>query len=469
MSKLIVVSNRVPDPNAPQAGGLATALKPALEAQGGVWFGWSGKSHDGPDPLPEVSLHEKRGVHYVLTDLCTQDVEEYYQGFANRVLWPLCHYRLGLTDYSRRDDAGYQRVNRLMSERLHPFIDTDDLIWIHDYHLLPLAAMLRDRGIRNQIGFFLHIPWPAPDVFLTLPRGTALLKSMLAYNLIGFQTPNDVENFRECLRRTGLVLNAGCKIVALPISIDLEGFTRRAKNAMAEPRLRDLRGTLAGQKLIVGVDRLDYTKGIPQRLAGYRRFLENNPDRMAQISYLQITPKSRSSVEQYFQLEQEIAGLAGSLAGDFAKLDWTPMRYVTRSFGQNVLAGIYRMAEVGLVTPLRDGMNLVAKEYVAAQDPADPGVLILSRFAGAALELGEGALLVNPYDPDEIAIALVEAIKMPLEARRHRHSTMLAAIAANTIFDWSEAYLHALRERPQPINRMTATSPEPVLQNLAFE
>lgn len=454
MSRLIVVSNRVPDPAAPQAGGLATALKPALEAQGGVWFGWSGKSHDGPAPLPPVTLREKNGVHYVLTDLAAQDVDEYYQGFANGVLWPLCHYRLGLTDYNRRDDAGYRRVNRLFADRLLPFIEAEDLIWIHDYHLLPLAAVLRERGVTNRIGFFLHIPWPAPDVYLTLPRGKALLQALTACDLIGFQTPNDAANFEQSLQRAGIGQGEGqaldCKIAAFPISIDMEGFARRARNATAEPRLRELRAALGGQKLVVGVDRLDYTKGIPQRLAGYRRFLEENPERMGQISYLQITPKSRSGVEQYFQLEQEIAGLAGSLAGDFAKLDWTPMRYVTRSFGQNVLAGIYRMAEVGLVTPLRDGMNLVAKEYVAAQDPADPGVLILSRFAGAALELGQGALLVNPYDPDEISIALSRAIDMPLQERRARHELMMQALEDNTVFDWCDSYLQALRRRPAP-------------------
>lgn len=463
MSRLIVVSNRVPDPSAPQAGGLATALKPALEAQGGVWFGWSGHSHDGSAPLPEVTTREKNGVRYVLTDLAAQDVEEYYQGFANGVLWPLCHYRLGLTDYNRRDDAGYRRVNRLFAERLMPFIGPDDLIWIHDYHLLPLAAVLREKGVTNRIGFFLHIPWPAPDVYLTLPRGKALLEALTACDLIGFQTPNDAANFEQSLLRADIPQGAGqalrCKIAAFPISIDLEGFARRARNATAEPRLRELRATLSGQKLVVGVDRLDYTKGIPQRLAGYRRFLEDNPDRMGQISYLQITPKSRSNVEQYAQLEQEIAGLAGSLAGDFGKLDWTPMRYVTRSFGQNVLAGIYRMAEVGLVTPLRDGMNLVAKEYVAAQDPADPGVLILSRFAGAALELGKGALLVNPYDPDEIAIALSRAIDMPLSERRSRHELMTRELGSNTVFDWCESYLRALRALPAPFVR-PPTSPQ---------
>lgn len=447
MSRLIVVSNRVPDYEAPQAGGLASALRPALEAQGGLWFGWSGVTHVGQEPLPPAKIKERRGVSYVLTDLPEEDFAQYYQGFSNGVLWPLCHYRLGLTEYNRVDEVGYHRVNSLFAERLLPHLREDDLIWVHDYHLLPLASRLREAGVKNRIGYFHHIPWPAPDVFMALPRGQHLLKAMCNYDLLGFQTPHDAANFKACLYRMGVV-KAGtplpCHIGSFPISIDVKSFARRAALATSEQRLRELRGTLAGQKLIVGVDRLDYSKGIPQRLAGFRRFLEDNPSRAGQVSLLQITPKSRSDLENYAALQQEIAGLAGNLAGDFGKLDWTPMRYVTRSFGQNVLAGIYRMAEVALVTPLRDGMNLVAKEYVAAQNPVDPGVLILSRFAGAALELAEGALLVNPYDPDDISAAITQAIDMPLNERRERYQRMYQCLEVHTVFDWCQMYLSAL-------------------------
>lgn len=452
MSRLIVVSNRVPDPARPATGGLAVALKSALEARGGIWMGWSGRCCGDEGTVP-LRLRQAGPITYALTDLSERDHAEYYQGFANSVLWPLCHYRLGLTDYARKDAAGYHRVNRLFAAHLAPMIRPGDVIWVHDYHLMPLAAELRKAGVANRIGFFMHIPWPAPDVFLTLPGSEALLAAMTAYDLAGFQTEGDTGNFAQCLVRSGAaqarpghfaagerVLRAG----TFPISIDTGGFVRAAEHSARSPVMRRLRDTLPGQRLIVGVDRLDYSKGIPQRIEGYRRFLETRPEMQGQVSFLQITPKSRSGVERYETLGREIAEQAGHLAGELGRLDWAPMRYVNHAFGQTVLAGIYRMAQAALVTPLRDGMNLVAKEYAAAQDPQDPGVLILSRFAGAAQELGEGALLVNPYDVEAIAAAIARAIALPLAERQERHAAMMRVLRRNTVFDWCAGFLAAL-------------------------
>ena len=459
MSRLVVVSNRVPAPGQPPQGGLAVAVQAAMRERGGIWMGWSGGSsgEDVPGPL---HLREDGPITYALTDLSERDLAEYYQGLANSVLWPLCHYRLGLTDFSRRDAAGYVRVNRLFAERLLPLLRPDDLIWIHDYHLMPLAAELRLLGVRNRIGFFMHIPWPAPDVYLTLPVAEDLLRALTACDLLGFQTEVDAENFSLCLRRGGIARAvpgedglhmAGARRFwtgAFPISIDAEGFARTARHAVGNPAMRRFHASLSGRLLVVGVDRLDYSKGLPQRLAAYRRFLEAEPGWLGRVTYLQVTPQSRAEVAEYAALRHEVAELAGSINGRLGRLDWVPVRYVNRAFSQQVLAALYRMARAALVTPMRDGMNLVAKEYVAAQDPGDPGVLVLSRFAGAAAELGGGALLVNPYDEDMLAQSIARALSMPLEERLARHAAMAEALRRNSVFDWAASYLARLEGLP---------------------
>lgn len=459
MSRLVVVSNRVPHPGRDSAGGLAVAVQAALRERGGVWMGWSGNACEGDEPGP-LSIRRDGPTTYALTDLTERDLSEYYAGFANSVLWPLCHYRIDLTDYSRRDVSGYFRVNRLFAERLLPLLREDDLIWIHDYHLIPLGEELRRLGVRNRIGFFMHIPWPAPDVLLTIPVQEELLRAMTSFDLLGFQTEHDADNFALCLRRSGIARpepgggpgdpaafrtsTRSFRIGAFPISIDSDAFADSARKAIRSPALQRFHTLVRDQRLIVGVDRLDYTKGLPQRMAGFRRFLETHPQWQQKVTFLQITPKSRSGIAQYDALQSEIAEIAGQIQGTHGRLDWTPVRYVNRAFGQPVLAALYRMAKVALVTPLRDGMNLVAKEYVAAQDEEDPGVLVLSRFAGAASELGGGAVLINPYDEESIVQGIAQAVSMPQEARRERHAAMAAALRRNTIFHWCENFLSCL-------------------------
>ncbi len=455
VSRLVVVSNRVPDPDRPPQGGLAVAVQAALNERGGIWMGWSGRTSGAKEPGP-LTIREEGAITYALSDLSDQDLAEYYAGLANSVLWPLCHYRIDLTDYARRDMAGYLRVNRLFAERLRPLIAPDDVIWIHDYHLLPLAAELRQMGLANRIGFFMHIPWPSPDVFFTLPVQAALLTAMTAFDLIGFQTEDDAENFALCLRRSGVAHPVDgepglfdnplrrFRVGAFPIGIDVSSFLGAVPSGSVSSTIKRFQQSLEGRDLIVGVDRLDYTKGIPERLRGFRRFLEVNPAWHGRITMLQITPKSRSDVAEYDALQHEVAEIAGHINGAMGRLDWTPVRYVNRAFGQQLLSAVYRMAKVGLVTPLRDGMNLVAKEYVAAQDPEDPGVLVLSRFAGAAHELGDGALLVNPYDIETIADALARAASMPLDQRLQRYQAMMTAVTTNDVFHWCRNYLDQL-------------------------
>jgi trehalose 6-phosphate synthase len=454
-SRLVVVSNRVPVPSngsSPTAGGLAVALDSALSVRGGLWFGWSGKTSETAE-ADGVHLHEFGPVSYAVTDLSQRDLDDYYLGFANRALWPICHYRLDLTGFTRKNTAGYFRVNELFARRLAPLLRPDDVIWIHDYHFIPLALYLRRMGFTNRIGFFLHIPWPPFDLASALPAYESLIQGLCAYDVVGFQTPLDADNFTNCLVRgnVGRPVSGGLyeayerrfRVEAFPIGIDTAGFKADAEQAESNALVRRMRASLEGKDLIIGVDRLDYSKGLIQRIEAFSCFIENNPGARNRVTYLQITPKSRSEVPEYVEMQEEVAQEIGSTNGTYGDLDWTPIRYINKTIHRSTLAGLYRMARVGLVTPLRDGMNLVAKEYVAAQRPEDPGVLILSRFAGAAHEL-DAALLVNPYDTESTSATIARALAMPLDERQERWSRMMRRVETNTVERWCARFLDRL-------------------------
>ncbi|HEX8168173.1 MAG TPA: alpha,alpha-trehalose-phosphate synthase (UDP-forming) [Beijerinckiaceae bacterium] len=453
--RLVLVSNRVPLPSnagSPNAGGLAVALDAALKQRGGLWFGWSGNAVDGREP--ETQAHEFGNVAYAVSDLSRRDLDDFYHGFANRALWPVCHYRLDLTGFNRRNTAGYFRVNEFFAKRLAGLIRPDDVIWIHDYHFIPLASYLRRMGFSNRMGFFLHIPWAPPDLASVLPAYDLILRGFSAYDLVGFQTPQDTENFVNALLRDGKAraLPDGCyeaygrrfRVGTFPIGIDTAAFRRMAAAAERNALVRRTAASLAGKSLIIGVDRLDYSKGLPQRIEAFSCFLENNAAARNRVTLLQITPKSRSEVPEYAQMQRDLAEEIGRTNGHYGDVDWVPVRYVNKPIGHAALAGLYRLARVGLVTPLRDGMNLVAKEYVAAQGGEDPGVLVLSRFAGAAHEL-DGALLVNPYDTDATAAAIARALDMPLDERKERWTAMMARLDENTVDRWCGDFLESLR------------------------
>lgn len=451
MSRLVVVSNRVAAPGEARAGGLASALHSALEETGGLWFGWSGRVAASPSEQPQVQ--REGAITYALFDLARNDYEQYYLGFANRTLWPLLHFRTDLVDYSRRNLDGYLRVNRLFAERLVRLLREDDRIWIHDYHLIPLAAELRRLGIGARIGFFLHVPLPPELLLLTLPGHSALMESFPACDLVGFQTRNDLRAFRDYLRHQDGATIAGDRITtpagrefraaAFPISIDTDVVARQAKTAVRLAPTKRLRASLEGRALAIGVDRLDYSKGLPERFAAFGRFLAQHPTRRSQVSFLQIAPSSREEVKAYRELRNELEAMAGSINGRFADPEWVPIRYVNRGFQRSTLTGFYRMARLGLVTPLRDGMNLVAKEYIAAQDETDPGALVLSRFAGAATELTQ-AIQVNPFDIDDIADGIERAFSMPLAERRERWTAMFEHLVEHDINRWCRNFLEAL-------------------------
>jgi trehalose 6-phosphate synthase len=454
----VVVSNRVAVPSHDnQAGGLAVAVRSLVKRHGGLWFGWSGTvSADGEVTTRTI---QDSDMSYVVTDLVEADYQEYYNGFANRVLWPILHYRLDLAEFSRRDLSGYRRVNAHFANQLADLLQPDDVIWVHDYHLIPLAKMLRDRGYQNRIGYFLHVPFPPPEILTALPNHEWLIPQLAAYDLVGLQTENDATNLaryleNECgLEKQGEFLyqtaERAMRVGVFPIGIETDEFSRLARRSVRSPLVRSMMESLAGRALMIGVDRLDYSKGLAQRLDAFERFLAVYPDWRGKVTYLQITPKSRSEIQEYSGMERTISEAAGRINGAYGEVAWTPIRYVNRAYSRSALAGLYRSARVGLVTPLRDGMNLVAKEYVAAQDEADPGVLVLSRFAGAAAEL-TSALLVNPYDPETVASSIGHALSMPLEERRTRHAALFKVISENDVNWWGEHFLAALTKDAGP-------------------
>lgn len=452
--RLIVVSNRVALPNQTATGGLASAMRAALQERGGVWFGWSGKV--ARQSGEEVHKRKDGPVEYATIDLSRADHDDFYDGFANRTLWPMLHYRLDLVDYDRKHLAGYLRVNNLFAEQLMSLIRPNDLVWINDYHLIPLAAMLRERGIRNHIGFFLHTPLPPASLLIALPRHMELLETLASYDLIGLHTARDRRALEEyflhevgaTMRRDGRIRTPEGRLFraeVFAIGIDTAEVAEAASHADEHREIHDLKQSLEGRALIIGVDRLDYSKGLPERFEAYARLLERSPQLHRKVSFLQIAPPSRGGVPEYRQIRRDLERMAGHINGMYAAPDWVPIRYVNNSFPHSLLSGYYRSARVGLVTPLRDGMNLVAKEYVASQDPDDPGVLVLSRFAGAAEELRD-ALLVNPRDTEEVAEALGVALEMPLHERRTRWRRMMDVLEKQDVTAWRNAFLRRLAQ-----------------------
>ncbi|MBP0446767.1 trehalose-6-phosphate synthase [Roseomonas sp. SSH11] len=454
MGRLVVVSNRVPVPKrgeAPAAGGLAVALKDAFSGRGGLWFGWSGTASEEPADL--VRHARRGGVDYAVIDLSRRAYDGFYAGYANSALWPMFHFRLGLLSYDRDQAECYRIVNRRYADKLMPLLRPDDTIWVHDYQMIPLGAELRARGSKHRIGYFHHIPFPPWAVFSAMPGAEDLIRDLLSYDLVGVQTNRDLTGLIDSMAQgTGMKVRPGgevrfrdrrTRLRSFPIAIATQEFADLAAESVKTPKVQRFQESLAGRSLVIGAERLDYTKGLPERLRAFGALLEGFPEHRNRVTYLQIAARSREDVESYKDLKREIETLAGRINGDYSEADWTPVRYVGRAQPRDLLAGYYRMAQVGLVTPLRDGMNLVAKEYVAAQDPEDPGVLVLSRFAGAAESMPE-ALLVNPLDAVGTAEAMNTALVMPLQERRERHAAMFRRLGENSVQDWAKDFLNVL-------------------------
>lgn len=459
MSRLVVVSNRTYDPDSPTPGGLAVALNESLQQRGGIWFGWSGKLTEADPATQPVQTREVGNMRLATIDMSQRDYDAFYLGYSNNVLWPVFHYRLDLANFDVQFSDGYRRVNRLFAQKLLPLLEPDDVLWVHDYHLIPLATELRAQGCRNRIGFFLHIPVPPPQIMAAIPEHEWLMRSLFAYDLVGFQAHTDVTHFvryaeaeaeaqlidGERLRAFGRTIRVG----AFPIGIDVDGFSQMATDDDGLNVYEQMRDEYSRRKLLLGVDRLDYSKGLPQRVQAFRAMLEMFPEMRKHATLIQIAAPSREDVSAYSRLRQQMDALCGSINGDYGELDWMPVRYIHRSLDRTSLPGLYRASRVALVTPLRDGMNLVAKEFIAAQDAKDPGVLVLSRFAGAAEQLTD-ALLVNPYDIQGTARAIHAALTMPLEERVRRHAALLAQIRRHDVHHWAAGFLGALDGTNRP-------------------
>ncbi|MGI4855957.1 MAG: alpha,alpha-trehalose-phosphate synthase (UDP-forming) [Janthinobacterium lividum] len=455
MTRLIIVSNRVApiSEGGPAAGGLAVGVYDALRETGGMWFGWSGDIVDDQASPPAITVEPHGPVTFATLGLSRRDYEQYYRGFSNATLWPTLHYRSDLTEFDRDEYEGYKRVNGWLAEQLLPLLRADDVIWVHDYHLIPFAAALRAAGVRNRIGFFLHTPFPAAQVLTTIPPHADLMRALCSYDLVGLQTEPDLRAFVDYIQHEaggsagadGTITAYGRTLSAraFPIGIHPDEVATLAKDGSDSDVLQTLRRTLLDTRLIVSVDRLDYSKGLVERFKAFDALLARFPEERQRVSFLQIAPPTRADVDAYQNMRDALESEAGRINGRYGEMHWTPIRYIHRQYGRPVLASVFRAAHVGYVTPLRDGMNLVAKEYVAAQDPADPGVLVLSRFAGAAQQMS-GALIVNPLDVEGMAEALAQALHMPLAERQARYEDMMAMLRRDNVSAWRDAFLKAL-------------------------
>src|SRR5690349_16880774 len=455
---LVVVSNRVArgKSNEPMTGGLAAALLPVVENSGAIWVGSSGRVRDGLQKEPLAEIEALGAGALAMLDLPAAHYGGYYEGFANSALWPALHSRSDLIRVTQGDYLSYREVNAFMARALLRFNKQDTAFWVQDYHFLALGAELRELGVTRPVGFFLHTPWPEHSVIEGVPHHRELIEAMLAYDLIGFQTEGDRDNFLEYIRSNlelpvhdGVVKSQyrRTRAAVFPIGIDAEKFTTAAAKAVTHPEVSRLRRSLNGERLAIGVDRLDYSKGLVNRIRAFDRMWTDHPHLARSVSLLQIATPSRGGIEAYGKLQSDVARLVTDVNGRHGEVDWTPIRYLNKGFSQAVLAGLYRTAQIGVVTPLHDGMNLVAKEYVAAQNPADPGVLVLSKFAGAANEL-DAALLVNPHDIDGMARTIATALSMPLTERRMRYDAMMQKLRGHSIQQWFADFIGALRQSP---------------------
>jgi trehalose 6-phosphate synthase len=442
MSRVVLVSNRVLDlSKAARAAGVAVVLANIARTRKVLWFGWDGEI----TPAGEVDVIEHKG-RIATASLSDIDYAGYYLGYANSVLWPVFHNRLDLAQFEAGFFERFVDVNRRLAGLLQPMLDPYDVIWVHDYHLIPFAAELRARGVANPIGFFLHIPFPPWQTFMAVPEHKELARALAAYDLIGLQTKSDVANMLNYMANGlhGRIVPDGrvrvferlVSIASFPVGIDLTDFAK-AKRATGSVQSR------SSVSRIVGVDRLDYTKGLPQKFKAFGRLLDKYPHYQRQVVLTQIAPPERESIEGYSDIRHELETLAGSINGRLGDLDWVPIHYIYRSTPRRMLGDIYRSSRVCMVTPLRDGMNLIAKEYMAAQDAADPGVLVLSKFAGAAEQMTE-ALIVNPYSIEETADVIRDALEMTLAERCQRHSALLAGVQKHDAAAWSHSFLEHL-------------------------
>ncbi|UCF67669.1 MAG: trehalose-6-phosphate synthase [Acidobacteriota bacterium] len=463
---LIVVSNRLPISLErqserrwqlePGSGGLVTAMAPVLRDRGGRWVGWAGIADASGSSLDQALEQASRGTGYRLepVQLDGDDVRDYYEGFSNEVVWPLFHDQAGRCRFMPEYWYRYLEVNRKFARAIARNSSEDDYIWVHDYHLMHVGQSLRQQGGQRRLGFFMHIPFPPVDLFVKLPWREKILEALLEYDLIGLQTMRDRRNFLECLERLDrrlkpsgrgpvVTLKVGqrnVRVGSFPISIDFKDFVKTARTREVQASAARIRSALAGQEIMLSVDRLDYSKGIPERLEGLRAALRKYPDLSGKLTLIQIVVPSRERVEQYQLLKAQVEQLVGEINGEFTRPGWVPVQHIYRSFSRADLVAYYAAADIGLITPLKDGMNLVSKEYCACRTN-DDGVLILSEFAGSASQLHRGALLINAHDREGTASAIYDAFGMSPDERHARMRRLRTNIRNQDIFWWVDTFL----------------------------
>ena len=467
--RMLVVSNRLPAVVArerngwqitPGSGGLVTALAPVMRRQQGLWIGWPGCGAEAPLERLLARFTEENGYSLAAVPLSEDEVEQFYRGFSNEALWPLFHDLLGFCRFSSENWQVYCDVNRRFAQVVVEHASANDLIWVHDYQLILVGEHLRTLQLPQPLGYFLHIPFPAPDLFRRLPWKNELIRGLLAYDLLGFQTLRDRRNFVNTAcsllpevkvisrQRRFTALHVDGRTVRVgnfPISIDFDEFDNGARSKEVEDAAWYLHENLHGRQLVLGVDRLDYTKGLPERFLAFERALEKYPELITKICLMQLVVPSRTLVPDYQNLKETLDQLAGRINARFGRPEWNPIYYVYRHLDRTQLLARYRTSEIAFITPLRDGMNLVAKEYCASS-VENNGVLILSEFAGAADQLGKGALLVNPYDIDGTADAIYRAFTMEADERRRRMQLLRNEIRRHDVHRWLQSYTEMLCE-----------------------
>jgi trehalose 6-phosphate synthase/phosphatase len=472
MNRLIVVSNRLPfalDSTGedlwtvtPAVGGLVSAIEPVLRERGGTWIGWPGIAGKIPK-VPLAQATRDAGYKVVPVALSETERDEFYYGYSNEVIWPLFHDLQNFCNFEPAYWQTYNEVNERYADAIARYSQPNDFVWVHDYHLMYAAQALRERGVRAALTFFLHIPFPPYDIFSKLPQQQRLLRALLQFDLLGFQTRRDLRNFLGCVRR--VMMDA--KVVArrelqlvrfekreirlghFPIGIDFDSFEKGAMSEGAAQRSQQLRAAFPDCQLILGVDRLDYSKGIPERLRAFRNALERHPELHGRVVLIQVVVPSRVEIPRYHEFKQRIDRLVGDINGRFSTSNWLPVQYHFRGLDRDDLLAHYRGCDIAFVTPLKDGMNLVAKEYCACRIDEN-GVLILSDFAGAAEQLKTGALLVNPYDVEEVADTILKAFRMTEAERTARMKRMRRVVRDENVFWWVDSFLAAGSQLVRP-------------------
>jgi trehalose 6-phosphate synthase/phosphatase len=471
LQRLVVVSNRLPyvlDKQAgggwtlkPGSGGLVTALLPVLRDRGGIWIGWPGVTDEVPD-IAAVLRQASRGTGYSFEPvlLSQEEVDKYYHGYSNESIWPLFHDLQSRAHFDPEYWPAYVKVNKRFGQSLAANAGAEDFVWVHDYQLMDVARHAREAGCTADLAFFLHIPFPAPDIFMKLPERQAVLNSLLAYGLVGVQTLRDRRNFIQCVRtlvqNVRIAVEGNLHVIRVgdsetrvgnfPIGIDAAGYARQATTKEVEERVRWIRGRYEGRQIVLGVDRLDYTKGIPERLRAFANLLERFPELRGAISLFQVVVPSRVEIPRYAELKAEIERLVGEINGRHSHVGWVPIHYHFRALPPTELLALYRASQIALITPLKDGMNLVAKEYCACSVEED-SVLILSQFAGAAAQLGKAALVVNPYDVEQTANAIHDAYYMRPAERRYRMKRLRRNVRSQNIFWWVDSFMRAATDK----------------------